>query len=104
LIYDLLSDNVTGDYYTSSETWNKSEDNNTFPTTTKAGSPKYEVCLATEDEADWQRLKYLPLPEVLAEFQRDLSHSMDKGLRNIYYGNISMMKGKLPPEGTHTKV
>ena len=87
LIYDLFSedkDKLVGDY---------------FEHTQNETDRKIHICLTSEDEPQWQDVKYLPLPEALQHFQSDISHSMDKGLRKSYEGNMhlkdknSTMKG-----------
>ncbi len=91
LVYDLLADKIQGDFYSSEQEQPNNDNNNRRKSLTDPRPPKYEVALTSEDEADWQKLKYLPLPKVLSEFQSDISRSMDKGLRHSYYGNMSLM-------------
>ena len=49
-------------------------------------------CLTAEKEAEsnWHRLKYLPLPKVVEEFQMEITKSSDKGMRKSFKGNMKM--------------
>ena len=58
-----------------------------------------KVCLTSEDEPQWQTVKYLPLPKVLQHFQSEISHSMDKGLRKSYVGNMHLQESKPTMKG-----
>ena len=78
LVYDLFSedkDALRGDYFSHNQPESDKE---------------IKVCLTSEDEPQWQEVKYLPMPEALQYFQNEISHSMDKGLRKTYAGNMHL--------------
>ena len=81
LIYDLFSGKkeLSGDYF--SHTQVETDSN-------------IHICLTSEDEPQWQEVKYLPLPEALKHFQEEITHSMDKGLRKSFAGNFHLLGDK----------
>ena len=59
-------------------------------------------CLTAEKdtESNWHRLKYLPLPKVVEEFQTEIIRSNDKGMRKSFAGNMNLTrKRNLSQEG-----
>ncbi len=42
-----------------------------------AEGPIYEICLTSESDCDWQRLRYLPLPKALERFRHELNAPVD---------------------------
>ena len=71
-----MSDNIQGEIYHSDK---------------DTPNLKYDTDLTSEEDSDWNQIKYLPLPEVIEKFKNEIITSRDKGLRSSFRGNATMI-------------
>ena len=47
------------------------DDDNISAGTDRSKAPRHDICLTADYPAEWERIRYLPLPKVLEELQTE---------------------------------